>query len=319
MLNKIAYILISFYLGQVVTPAEAAPAEAQCQPVGKLAVYSGRQVSTQPVCPGERPALKSGNSYEFLCYVTSGVFSFIGARGVALPKCESPAARRTPCPTDALASCTRKGPGEDANAPRLILPYGKVLTETRPLLKWTATPGATQYVVKVAGPGVDWGKIVINGTALPYPAGELPLKHGNVYTVGVVAHQDSTLITSLKTLTLLSQSEVQRVKTAEEHIKRWGLSLDDTALELEATYVGRGLLDEAIMLLKSRVQRGSRNPQLHQKLGDRYLEADLPELAQNQYEQAKQLAQRVSNLTVVAQAEAGLQKVAQLKASFRRE
>ncbi len=232
MLNKIAYILISFYLGQVVTPAEAAPAEAQCQPVGKLAIYSGRQVSTQPVCPGERPALKSGNSYEFLCYATTGIFNFVGARGLTLPNCNLPAARRTPCPTDVLASCTRKGPGEDANAPRLISPYGKVLTETRPLLKWTATPGVKQYVVKVAGPGVDWGKIVTNGTTLPYPAGELPLQHGNVYTVGVVAHQDSTVITSLKTLTLLSQSEAQRVKTAEEHIKHWRLPPDGQPLPL---------------------------------------------------------------------------------------
>jgi len=64
------------------------------------------------------------------------------------------------------------------------------------------------------------------------------------------------------------------------------------ALELAAMYAARGLLDQAIEVLQSRVQEESQDPQLYQKLGDRYLEADLPELAQSQYEQAKQLAQR---------------------------
>jgi len=76
-----------------------------------------------------------------------------------------------------------------------------------------------------------------------------------------VAHQDSTLITSLKTLTLLSQSEVQRVKTAEEH---QALPLIKWPLNWRRVYAARGLLDQAIEVLQSRVQEESQDPQLYQ-------------------------------------------------------
>jgi len=76
MLNKIAYI--SPFTWGSSHPLLRLHQLEPCQPVGKW--LSGRQVSTQPVCPGERPALKSGNSYEFLCYATTGIFNFVGAR-----------------------------------------------------------------------------------------------------------------------------------------------------------------------------------------------------------------------------------------------
>ncbi len=318
LIKQAAVVLVALYCNQVTALANNLVGKTKCVSIGKLALSSAQKVSTQTLCQGERPALIPGQRYQFLCYSTTGIFNLIGAKATALPGCAPPAARRISCPTDTQASCTRKGPEESPNSPQMITPYGKVLMETRPRLSWMPTPGAREYIVKVKGPGeprVNFGKSVRGNTTLSYPADAPPLSSGNVYTLTVVANQGGSSISSRKTITLLSQAAVQQIKMAQELVQRWKLPPDEAASTLDAVYMGQGLLDKAIEVLQARVSGGSQDPQIYQQLGNHYLEANLQQQAQVQYERAKQLGHNASDPAAIAQAEAGLQKIAQLRAT----
>lgn len=317
VIKRAVVVLVALYCNQGTAFANHTVGKMKCVLTGTLAL-SVQKVSTQTVCQGARPALIPGKRYHFLCYSTAGIFNLVGAKGMILPGCEPPAARRISCPTDAQAKCTRKGPQQDPNPAKVITPYGKILDETRPLLSWMPTPGATEYIVKIIGSGVPkviFGKSVRGATILPYPGDAPPLAFGNVYIITVIANPDRTPISSRKTVALISQAAAQQVKSAQEQIQRWNLSADEMASTLDAMYMGQGLLNKAIEVLQARVNVGSQDPQIYQQLANHYLEVNLPQQAQAHYEQAKQLGQATSDPAVTAQAEEGLQKIAQLKAS----
>jgi len=318
LIKRAVVVLVALYCDQGTAFANNPVGKTKCASTGTLAL-SVQKVSIQTVCQGVRPALIPGKRYQFLCYSTAGIFNLIGAKGMILPGCEPPTARRISCPTDAQAKCTRKGPQQDPNPAKVITPYGKILMETRPHLSWMPTPGATEYIVKIIGPGVPkviFGKSVRGATTLPYPGDAPPLAFGNVYTITVVA-QGATTVSTRKTVTLLSQSVAQQVMMAQEQVERWNLSADEMASTLDAMYMGQGLLDKAIEVLQARVNAGTQTSQIYQQLGNHYLETNLQEQAEAQYGLAKQLGRNASDPAAIAQAEAGLQKIAQLKASRR--
>ncbi len=81
-------------------------------------------------------------------------------------------------------------------------------------------------------------------------------------------------------------------------------------LDLDTVYMSKRLLNETINTLKKRVVAGSSNPTLYRILGDRYLEAWLPDEAHREYTMAAQLAQSSGSLEDVLKVEAG-QKLCQ--------
>lgn len=320
MIKRVALIFAALCFPQGIAITQPPPASAKCLPLGRLESSSGQQVSTRIVCQGERPKLSAGKHYNFLCYATGNFLNSLGTGGWNLPGCPPPSARRIPCPTNSKVKCEpHKGPGEDPNAPVLITPYGNTLIDDRPLISWTPVPGATSYVVKVSGPGVRWGKLISQGTTLAYPSDEPPLGFGNVYTMRVSANRGKAPISSVKVFNLVSEQEATRLVSAVQLIEAWNIPEDETAYDTNAVYAAKYLLHNAIETLQARVKAGSQTPDIYQELGDRYLEIGWPEAAQVQYKRAKQLAQQIRDPTAVSEAEAGLQQIAQLKASSQQE
>lgn len=297
--------------------AQTPAAKPDCVPMGQLVALSGQRASTRPICPGERPALSPGQPYRFVCYSAAKIFNVIGAQGATLPGCTPPVTRPAPCVSDQQTNCIRKGPGEDLRGPVVILPYGRVLMETRPTLAWRSVPGATSYIARVNGPGVSWAQST-SSTRLTYPAGAEALQSSNVYTVTVIAQgEGNPSRIKTKALSVLPESSMQQVRSVEEQIRSWNLEPDAAAKILDGLYLGRGLLDQSIQILQERIQAGSLDPQLYQNLGDRYLEAGLLEEAGPLYSQARKMGQQRGDLSIVAQAQAGLEKIETLKASRR--
>jgi len=187
--------------------------------------------------------------------------------------------------------------------------------ENRPTLAWRSVPSTNSYIARVKGPGVSWAQST-SSTRLTYPAEAKSLQRGNVYTVTVIAQGNPAQIET-KALSVLPQATVEQVRRAEEEIQSWNLEPDAAARLLDGLYIGRGLLDESIQILQQRVDAGSLDPQIYQNLGDRYLEAGLLDEAGPLYSQAQQMGQQRGDLSMVAQAQAGLEKIEALKASRR--
>ncbi|WP_225226312.1 hypothetical protein [Komarekiella delphini-convector] len=96
---------------------------------------------------------------------------------------------------------------------------------------------------------------------------------------------------------MLPQSDAKQILDAVKQIKSLKLPPDEAAfLDLDAIFMSRRLLNETIETLKIRKAAGSQNPVLYRTLGDRYVEARLPEEAYREYTIAVQLAQSNGNL-----------------------
>lgn len=313
MIKTVVGTLLLLSSTQIEAIAQSPKAAQKCIAKGELVAYAGQRVTSQPVCQGEQPALSPGASYKFVCYSASKIFSVIGANGIALPGCNPPVARPTPCISNAQANCQRKGSGEDLNGPTITLPYGTSLIEPRPDFTWQSVPGAATYIVKAKGPGVDWARPT-SSTRLSYPPQEKAFQPGNVYTVAVIA-KGGPPSSDTKTFSMLSGTDIQKVKAAQEQIQGWSLEPDKTATVLDSLYLGKGLLDQSIQVLQQRIQSGTQSAQLYQRLGNRYLEAGLLDQAGPLYSRARALAQHHGDTNVVAQAQAGLEKINELRAS----
>jgi len=185
--------------------------------------------------------------------------------------------------------------------------------ETRPTLAWRSVSGTTRYIARVNGPGVSWAQST-SSTRLAYPAEAKSLQNGNVYTVTVIAQGNPAQIET-KALSVLPQATVEQVRSAEDQIQSWNLEPDTAARLLDGLYIGRGLLDESIQILQQRVDAGSLDPQIYQKLGDRYLEAGLLDEAGALYSQARQIGQKQGDANIAAQAQAGLERIEEIRAS----
>lgn len=313
MIRAVVGTLLLLSSIQIEAIAQSSRAAQTCIPKGELVAYSGQRVTSQPVCQAEQPTLAPGAPYKFVCYSATKIFSVIGANGVALPGCDPPVDRPTPCISNAQANCQRKGPGENLNGPTITLPYGTSLIDPRPTFTWQSVPSSATYIVKVKGSGVDWARPT-SSIKFAYPEEEKALQPGNVYTVAVIA-KGGPPSSDTKTFSMLSDADIQKVKAAEEQIKGWNLEPDKTATVLDGLYIGKGLLDQSIQVLQQRIQSGTQSAQLYQRLGDRYLEAGLLDQAGPLYSQARVLAQQHGDTNVVAQAQAGLEKINELRAS----
>jgi tetratricopeptide (TPR) repeat protein len=138
------------------------------------------------------------------------------------------------------------------------------------------------------------------------------MQFGNAYKITILAKQNSSAIkASVAAVNLLPQQDAQQVMGIVKQINNLGIPKDEAAfLDLDRVYMAKNLLNETIETLKSQVKAGSQNPALYRVLGDRYLEAGLPEEAKREYIRATTLAKRVDNSAELAKAQAGLQRVA---------
>jgi hypothetical protein len=278
------------------------------KPVGRIVSAGDRSLeSGSLLCPGDKISPRQGAKVEVICYFSkqhleleqAGVFD---VQNICKPPEVSSVRRCTPinrqdCPN-------RKGPGEDDKAPSIIQPYGQILIENRPLISWSAVAGASSYSVQVKNGDVRWEKEV-EGTTLAYPEDKPGLLYGTAIRIVVMANKGKEPI-SYNTLVvhLLREEKVTKINQAVEQIKKLGLSADEAAyLDLDAIYMSENILNKTIEMLEARVAAGSFNPSVYRILGDRYIEAWLPEKAKSVYTKALQLArfQKNSEEVVLAQ------------------
>lgn len=282
------------------------------QPIGRvLSNGDSRLAAGSLLCKGDRLQPANGATVQVLCYLNREVLQL--GSGVVSNKCVplSEQHQAQQCTPQSRANCPRrKGPGEERNTPTLLNPYSSALLNTRPYLSWYAMAGATSYTVQVKGKDVNWERTV-SKNALPYPQEQPAMQYGNVYKVTVIANQGDSPVTASSSVLIVSpESEVQQVRATVKQIQNLNLPQDETAFDLDTVYMSQDLLTEAINTLKARIQAGSQNPTLYRILGDRYLEAGLPDSAKREYTTAAVLAKKADNLAELTKAQAGLKRAA---------
>lgn len=280
------------------------------EPVGKIINDADRLLPAGSfLCKGDQLQPRNGLKVKVLCLLNAGVVDL--ESGIVSAQCVPPPTQVQvqQCTPQSRANCRkRKGPGEDRNAPTLLNPYSSAVLNTRPFLSWYAVSGATSYSVQVRGKGVDWEKQV-STTKLPYPKEQPAMQYGNVYKVSIIANKaDSPITYSSSVLIVSPESEAQQIITTIKEIKSLNLPPDELAFDLDIVYKSQNLLTETINTLKARIEAGSQSPTLYRVLGDRYLEAGLPDSARQQYTIAAALAKQSDDSTEIAKAQAGLKR-----------
>ncbi len=188
--------------------------------------------------------------------------------------------------------------------PDIITPRQTWLLDNKPMLRWTAVPGTTVYVVCLSGPGVDWVREV-NATSIAYP-GKPPLRAGEGYLMVVNANNGATAKTIFS---LLDEKRAALVRTAVERIARQNLNDEEKALAIAEVYVGQGLTTEAIELLETLGNKNTRTVAVYQMLGDLFVQARLLRQAESNYLKAVDLAATGNDIEGQAVAAARLGEV----------
>lgn len=283
------------------------------QPIGRvIGDGDNRLKAGSLLCAGDRLQPVSEAKIEVLCYLNRKVLRLGkgSVSGQCFPLTEQE--QTLDCTRYNRAKCPRrKGPIGDNNAPLLIAPYSSVVLETRPNLTWNRVAGTTNYKVQVNGVGVNWSETVVENNYLAYPQTQPALKFGNAYKITIIANKGaSPVVASVATINLIDEDRAQQVKQIVQRLDNLKLPKDEAAyLDLDSIYMSYGLLTQSVASLKARVQTGSTTPEIYTALGDRYLEAGLPNLAKPLYQNALVLAQRIDDTSQINKAKAGLKKI----------
>lgn len=252
------------------------------------------------LCPGDRINPKRiRGKVEVLCFLNGRILQLPGGSISDAPdKCrEATPGSEKRCTFKTPHDCPKfKGPGEAKDVPIILSPYGSVLLSQKPVFSWHPVKGATSYKVYVTGHNLDWN-LETNNTSLPYPQDQPEFQYGIVYKITVLAKKPQQTTTSIPSVVyMLSQSDAQETLEKIEKVKAMGLPPDEAVLlDLDAVYMEKSLLHETIKTMNERVAAGSQNPTLYRVLGDRYLEAWLPQEAETAYQRAIELAQSSGN------------------------
>ena len=117
---------------------------------------------------------------------------------------------------------------------------------------------------------------------------------GNAYKVSVVAfHVDEVKGTSQATLNIPTVTELATIQLAVDQLSQLGLPRDDALRDLDAIYMSSNLLNQSIRVLGERVNEGNTSSGIYRLLGDRYLEAGFPDIAQHMYDKASAISKRL--------------------------
>ncbi|BAB78317.1 hypothetical protein H6G49_29075 [Nostoc sp. PCC 7120 = FACHB-418] len=276
-------------------------AQVRCiEPIGRVISTGDRYMrSGSLLCPTDQISPKQGEEVKVLCYSSrEHLLVEAGSNFPVREICKPPAFSSVrKCTLLSPQDCpNRKGPNRRENAPNIIQPYGKVIINRRPLISWTAVPGATSYTVQLSGGEVKWEKEVV-GTTLSYPQDQQELSYGSANKIIVIANKgNDPIIDDTLVVHVLPEGWVRQINQAIEQVKSLGLSADETAyIDLDAIYMSERLLNDTIENLQARVAAGSFNPTLYRILGDRYVEVWMPQLAKTAYIKALQLARFQKN------------------------
>lgn len=314
MFKNLALSLAVLSITPVVVLAQSSTSRQECEPLGRITASTDSRVAPGTlICNGEHLQPSVSGKVSVFCYWSGRILKLVGSTK-QLDNCRPSSAVFVPCSPLSRYCRRSRGPEEAGNSPTLITPYGNTLLSSRPAFSWSPVAGATRYILQVRSAAEGW-QTEVEGTSVSYPAGKPALAAGSVYQIEVLAYAGDTVLgTSNKKINILPLETAQELSTLVKQIRSLNLPEDEKAfLDLNAAYSARGLVDEAIRLLKARIEVGSRNPGVYRALGDRFLTAGLHNKAKSQYEVAKNLAQASANVVELNKARTGLRLVALLR------
>ena len=312
--STLFFIGWSSALGQTPSVPIKKSQERCTQPIGRVISDGDSRLNAGSfLCQGDTLHLVRAAKVEVLCYLNRQVLLL--GKGSISDRCFPLADRQqlVQCTRYSRSKCpVRKGPTEDDNTPVLIAPYNSIGLNARPDLTWTKVAGITSYQVKVEGLDVNWSQTVIGNSYLAYPQKQPSLKFGNAYKITIIANKgDSPVAASITTLNLIDKNQAQQVEQIIGKLDKLNLFKDEESyLDLDTVYMSYGLLTQSIEVLTAQVEAGSVTPAIYLTLGDRYLEAGLPNLAQPLYRTAIKLAQKIGDANQIEKAKAGLKNIA---------
>jgi hypothetical protein len=198
--------------------------------------------------------------------------------------------------------------GNYSRIPYLISPRNTAILNQQPTLSWNPVKGATSYRVQISGGEVNWTTNV-NQPMVIY-SGKPPLKPSVFYEVVITANNGvSTKDIDAPTFFVLSDSDIQQVKTDITQLQQQPLSNESKTLALAHLYRSKDLNADAIDVLEKLVKNGNRTTAIYQLLGSIYQHIGLNLLAKERYLTALKLAQAEKNLEAQASIQVSLGEV----------
>lgn len=191
--------------------------------------------------------------------------------------------------------------------PYIITPKSTWLLNDRPTLRWIPVPNATNYVVRVTGPGVEWEREVTT-TKVVYPADQPPLQPGaEGYLMKVEANNGSAPGKAI--FGLLDRKKATLVRSAAQRLEQQKLTNDAKTLALAELYIGQGLIAEATELLEASAAKGSQTAAVYYLLGNLYAKTNWLQQSERNFLKAVKLATTAKDTEGQAAAAARLGKV----------
>ena len=265
---------------------------AKSNPIGRILNGDRNKQKGTLIFPGDRihPEL---DKVKVLCYLNQKIL-LLGKGGVddTPNKCVG-SAQIKQCIPNLENKCSNTRSVNQAKI-SILKPYGNIILNPRPLISWQKVPGATSYTINIYGPNINWSEQQTQTTLL-YSKPKSPMEPGNTYRLSVIANQgDSTLKASSTILFLLPDAQIQEVNKTISQIRSFNLSPELEARDLDAVFMSKNLLTQAIQVLEKQIDSGTNSPTLYRLLGDRYIQAGFPLKAKLLYTEAKELATKVN-------------------------
>lgn len=157
------------------------------------------------------------------------------------------------------------------------------------ILSWSNAAGATEYNVRLEKYGQTVWEVTVSETEIVYPENQPPLEPGNQYELIVEPiGNDQSIAPGRGKFKVVTEEDANIIREQAARIS--GISDAEIRLNLAELYRKNQLLADAIATLKEGLQKNPQSVELHQKLGDIYREAELPELAKSPYQAALRFA-----------------------------
>lgn len=235
----------------------------------------------------------------------------------SVPPGPAPAGLTNGCPQPPEPALVRGGVtvgntrGGDPTVPYIISPRSTKLLDATPILRWNASPGATNYLVQIRGSDFAWYQENVTTTALEYP-GQPSLEPGVTYLLVVEGDNGKSSQDEGRRglgFTLLDETEAQPIQANADRINELNLSDEAKTLALAQLYAGHDLIAKAMETLETVVADGNEQVAIHQILGDLYAHNALSLLAEQRYLEALELAGGQDNIESIATMQANLGRV----------